>query len=78
MLASYLLYANENITLENIAHILETKNYGELNDAEFYGKASKKKIPDSEIDIAKYLELKINFLVESYPILIEKLKNTNS
>lgn len=78
MLASYLLYANENITLENIAHILETENYDELNDAEFYGKASKKKIPDSEIDIAKYLELKINFLVESYPILIEKLKNTNS
>lgn len=78
MLASYLLYANENITLENIAHILQTENYEDLDDGEFYGKASKKKIPESEIDIAKYLELKINFLVESYSILIEKLKTTNS
>lgn len=78
MLASYLLYANENITLTNIARILQTENHHDLNDNELYGKASKKQLPDSEIEIAKHLELKINFLVASYSTLIEKLKNTNS
>lgn len=78
MLASYLLYANENINLENIANILQAKNHDHLDDGDFYGKASKKHIPDSEILIAQYLELKLNFLVESYSILIEKLKANNN
>lgn len=78
MLASYLLYANENINFENIASILEVTNYESLGDDEFYGKASKKHIPDDENKIAKYLELKLNFLVESYPILVEKLKTNNN
>lgn len=78
MLASYLLYSNENINIENIANILQIKNSQYLNDENFYGKASKKHIPESEILIAEYLELKINFLVESYPILIKKLKTNNN
>lgn len=78
MLASYLLYANENINIENIANILQVRNYEYLNDGDFYGKASKKHIPELESSIAQYLELKINFLIESYPILIEKLKANNN
>lgn len=78
MLASYLLYANENINLENIARILAIENYEYLDDGNFYGKASKKHIPESEIAIAEYLELKLNFLVETYQTLIEKLKANNN
>ncbi|MBE4704069.1 DNA polymerase I [Spiroplasma platyhelix] len=78
MLASYLLYANENINLENIANILQVKNNEDLDDGEFYGRASKKHIPESETLIAQYLELKLNFLVETYPILIEKLKTNDN
>lgn len=78
MLASYLLYANENINFENIASILEVTDYEKFDDGEFYGKASKKHIPDDESKIAGYLELKLNFLVESYPILVEKLKANNN
>ncbi|MGL5268223.1 MAG: DNA polymerase I [Spiroplasma sp.] len=78
MLASYLLYANEPINFENIANILQVTNYQYLNDRNFYGRASKKHIPESEILVAKYLELKINFLVESYLTLIKKLKANNN
>lgn len=77
MLASYLLYANENITLEKIASILQIENYDNLDD-NFYGKGAKKKIPNSEIEIAEHLELKLQLLITSYPILIKKLNDTNS
>lgn len=74
MLASYLLYANENINFENIAKILQVKDADDLDDNEIYGKGAKRKIPEDETKGAAYLERKLNFLVESYPILIEKLK----
>ncbi|MDQ7983217.1 MAG: DNA polymerase I [Spiroplasma sp.] len=78
MLASYLLYANENITLDNTVGMLQIKNNDNLNDDDFYGKGSKKKLPDSEIAIAQHLEAKLDFLVTSYPILVEKLKTNNN
>lgn len=78
MLASYLLYANENINFENIAALLQVKNYEELNDGDFYGRASKKHVPDDELLVAQYLEQKLNFLLESYPILIEKLQASDN
>lgn len=78
MLASYLLYANENINFETIAALLQVKNYEELDDGEFYGRASKKHVPDDELLVAQYLEQKLNFLVESYPILIEKLQASDN
>lgn len=78
MLASYLLYANENINLENIANILQVKDYQDIDDGEFYGRASKKHVPEPEKKVANYLELKLNFLVETYPTLIEKLKENDN
>lgn len=78
MLAAYLLYANEKIIPENIASILGLNNLIPLNGDDFYGKGVKKSIPNEEIIIAQFLESHLNFLQQSYNILISTLKTTTS
>lgn len=77
MLASYLLYANENIHYENIANILELNDENISNDI-FYGKGAKRQLITEEKKLSKFLESKLLFLTSSYDLLISKLKNNDN